>query len=114
MEDGRLKIEDGRLKIEDGRWKIQKQAFIDIKAITEHNTNLKPTVSIKDKKDKKATLRAFPILKFAISSPIKAPTKGIHIIPQGGKNNPTIMPIVEPIIAYLEPPPSFVTSIGAK
>ena len=69
---------------------------------------------MKDKNDKKATFKAFPILKFAISSPTKAPTNGINIIPQGGKNKPTIIPIVEPTIACFEPPPSFVTSIGAK
>ena len=94
--------------------KNQKHARIFIKEITAHKTILKPVVIINEKKDKNATLNAFPNLKFAISSPINAQTKGIHNIPKGGKKKPIIIPRVEPITAYLEPPPSFVTIIGAK
>ena len=71
-------------------------------------------VKMKDKKERKATFKAFPNLKLDIISPTKAPINGTQIIPNGGKNKPIIMPIEEPIIAYLEPPPSFVTIIGEK
>ncbi len=82
--------------------------------MTEHNTNLNPTVNMKDKNDKRAILNAFPNLKSKINSPKNAPTKGAHIIPNGGKNNPTMIPIVEPTTANFDPPPILVTSIGAK
>ena len=89
-------------------------ALIENTVIMAQVSSLKPTVRAKDKKDKQATLKAFPTLKLAISSPIKAQTNGTQIIPKGGKKKPIKRPIVEPHTAHLDPPPSLVAKAGAK